>query len=160
MSASKEAFKKAFIKLSWYCSRAERSIKQAKDKLDHLSLSSDQKDEIIERLLNENYLNTERFASAFCRDKFRFNKWGKRKIKAELSLRHHLTDLEIETGLATIDPVDYQEVLESLALKKIASLSTDSSLDAKSKNKVIQYLINKGFEPDLVYTLISSRIVP
>ena len=94
-------------------------------------------------LIEENFLNEERFAKAFVTGKFRQNKWGKQKIKMQLKAKR-VSSYCIRKGLEEIDEEDYINVLERLWNKKYLTLR-DADEYVK-KQKVIKFLLGKGYD--------------
>ena len=103
--------------------------------------------EIIATLIEENYLNEERFAIAFAGGKFRVKQWGRVKIKYELKQKQ-VSEYCIKKAMKQIEEEDYLQVLDKLAKEKYASLKAEQYLIRKKKT--MDYLIAKGFETDLV----------
>jgi regulatory protein len=144
----------ALAKIQHYCAYQERSHKEVKNKLFEYGLLSDQVDEILSRLITDGFLNEERFAKAFAGGKFRMKKWGKLKIKHELEMLG-LTKNCIQRGLKEIEFSDYQKTLSSL-IKKKSSESSEENI-YKKRDKIARYVINKGYEPDLVWVLLKNE---
>ncbi|MFI5141877.1 MAG: regulatory protein RecX, partial [Bacteroidia bacterium] len=96
----------ALIKIRDWCAYQERCQQEARDKLYDYGLKTDDVENIIAQLVNENFINEERFAIAFAGGKFRIKKWGKVKIKQELKAKR-VSDYCIKKGLAIIDNTDY-----------------------------------------------------
>ena len=140
-------------KLQHYCAYQERCHSEVKYKCLEIGLRGEEVDEAIAELVSENYLNEERFAIAFAGGKFRSNHWGRKKIVAELKQRQ-VSPYCIKKGLAEIDEDDYEQTLRSLAEKKYASLKGEQYL--KRKHKVIQYLLQKGYEPELAQPIVEQ----
>jgi len=134
-----------------YCAYQERCQQEVRDKLYSFQLQEDEVENIIVKLIEENFLNEERFAIAFAGGKFRVNKWGKPKIKQALKQKH-VSDYCIKRGLAVIDVDDYLNALKKLATAKNKMLS-DTNKFARAK-KLQSYLLSKGFENDLIMTQI------
>ncbi len=143
----------ALSKIYRYCAYQERSHREVKNKLFSYGLYSNDVEEIVSRLINERFLNEERFAKAFAGGKFRMQKWGRIKIKRELQ-QAGLTPKCIAIGLAEIDKSDYSKTLLLLIKKKSAQLSDSDSF--KKKNKIAQFIIGKGYEPELVWEVLSD----
>ena len=110
-------------------------------------------DDIVVHLIQNGFLNEERFAKSFARGKFRIKKWGRVRIERELKTRG-LSDYNIEVGLEEIDEEEYQEVFDAVAEKKFASIKDTNPYKAKAK--LANYLLYRGFEPDLVYSKIDE----
>lgn len=140
-------------KIYRYCAYQERSHAEVRDKLYSYGLFRDDVDEILSHLITEGYLNEERFAKAFAGGKFRMKKWGRIKIAHELEAKG-LTPRCIKMGLQEIEEEAYQKALEELLLKKSA-LNSEEDLFVK-RDQLARYAIQKGFEPDLVWTILKS----
>ncbi len=137
-----------------YCAMGERSPKQAQEKLLKYGLNPSLVEKAIEELKKNNFLDTERFANAFANDKFRFNSWGKIKIRIELK-NHLIPEDHIDKGLSNIDHEEYTDKIEDLIRKKWSKLKEDENYLAR-KNKTASFLVRKGFESDIVFNKIDD----
>ena len=137
----------ALQKLKQYCAYQERCHSEVKDKLYKLGVWKKEHDEIIATLIEENYLNEERFAIAFAGGKFRVKQWGRVKIKYELKQKQ-VSEYCIKKALKQIEEGDYLKVLNKLAKEKYASLKREQYL--VRKKKTMNFLIGKGYEIELV----------
>ena len=144
----------AFQKLKHYCAYQERCHSEVKEKLYNLGIWKKEHDEIIATLIEENYLNEERFAIAFAGGRFRIKKWGRTKITYELKQKQ-ISDYCIKKALKQIDEEDYLKVLGKLAKEKYASLKNDQHLIRKKKT--IDYLQQKGYEYELIIRSIENN---
>ncbi len=142
----------AIQKLHHYCSYQERSHYEAQQKLWELGINKSDHDEIISRLIEEDYLNEERFAIEFAGGKFRMKDWGKKKIFYALKEKR-VSEYNIKKALQQINDEDYRKIIETLAEKKWEELKGEQYL--VSKKKTTDYLVQKGFE----YNLISEVLV-
>lgn len=145
----------ALGKIQKYCAYQERSHQEVKYKLHTYGLTVDEADEIISRLIIDNFLNEERFAKAFAGGKFRIKKWGRNKIEHELE-SFGLTKTCIKRGLKEIDPSDYTKTLRTLLLKKTEEVSEENPFAKRSK--VARFAISKGYEPELVWEMVKEII--
>lgn len=143
----------ALKKLKHYCAYQERCHIEVKEKLYNLGVWKKEHDEIMATLIEENYLNEERFAIAFAGGKFRIKKWGRVKIKYELKQKQ-VSDYSIKKALKQIDEVDYLKTLNKLAKEKYASLKNDQYLIRKKKT--MDHLFRRGFEAELVNDSIKT----
>ena len=107
---------------------------------------------IVLELIKENFINEQRFADAYCKDKFKLNDWGKQKIKQMLQ-NHFLSEKVIEQALVAIDNEKYEQKIVQLAEKKWQSLKSKNTILEK-KDKTANYLFNKGYETDLILETI------
>ena len=143
----------ALQKLKNYCTYQERSHYEVKQKLYELGVKINDHDEIIASLIDEDYLNEERFAIQFAGGKFRMKQWGKKKILYALREKK-VSDYSIKKALAEINEDDYATTLKKLAEEKYNLLKDDQHLERKKKT--IDYLIQKGYEYDIVNTVLST----
>lgn len=141
-------------KLAKYCAYQDRCHWEVENKLNEFNLIPEAKDEIIIYLIQNNFLNEERFAKNFARGKFNQKNWGKIKIRSELKKRKIPSKL-IESALKEIDVDEYFSKLEGLLEKKKESLR-DERESFKKKTKIRNYLLQKGYESDLIQMLNSD----
>ena len=137
----------ALQKLKHYCAYQERCHSEVKEKLYELGVRRAEHDEITATLIEENYLNEERFAIAFAGGKFRMKQWGRVKIKYELKQKK-VSEYCIKKAMKQITEEDYTKTLQKLADDKYESLKGEQYLIRKKKT--MDYLLHKGFEMELV----------
>ena len=142
----------ALQKLKHYCTYQERSHYEVIQKLWDLSVNKSYHDEIIASLIDEDYLNEERFAIQYAGGKFRMKEWGKKKILYGLREKK-VSDYSIKKALAAIDDEDYLKILNKLAEEKYESLKGEQYMERKKKT--IDHLIQKGYEYELVNKAVS-----
>lgn len=145
---------KALQKIKQYCAYQERNHRETKEKLYSFGLYKNEVEQLLAQLVEENYLNEERFAIVYAGGKFRIKQWGKLKIKYELKQKL-LSEYCIRTALNSIDAADYQKTLHKLASAKLKTLKTEKNSFVK-KRKLQQYLMQKGFEPALIAVIVNS----
>jgi len=125
-----------------------------KEKLYNLGVNRKDHDEIIAALIEEGYLNEERFAIAFAGGKFRLKQWGRVKIKYELKQKQ-VSEYCIKKALKEIDEVEYQNVLNKLATEKYELLKEEQYMIRKKKTT--DYLIQKGYEHEQINNWFKNR---
>jgi regulatory protein len=143
----------ALQKLKQYCAYQERCHSEVRQKLWDLGVSRNDHDEIISNLIEEDYLNEERFAVLFAGGKFRMKNWGRKKIEFALKGKG-VSSYSIQKGLKEVDAVNYIEQLGLLAAKKYESLRSEQYL--VRKKKTMDYLLQKGYEPDLINRVLNN----
>jgi len=141
--------------LEHFCAYQERCHKEVEKKLIELRMIPEARDHIILHLLQNNFLNEERFSKAFARGKFSIKRWGKIRITNELNFRN-ISSYNIKSALKEINDDDYLASLNFIAEKKI-SLIKDTNKYAKKK-KLSSYLMSKGYESNLVYKVVNELI--
>jgi regulatory protein len=144
----------ALPKLKQYCAYQERCHSEVKEKLYSYAVYGDDADTIISKLIDEDYLNEERFAIHFAGGKFRVKQWGKVKIKYELK-KKQVSDYCIKKALKGVDTGEYFSVLEKLAVQKLKALKGEKNIFIK-KRKLQDFLLQRGFESDLVREMVQK----
>ena len=143
----------AFVKIASFCAYQERTQQEVRIKLYEYGIKTDEVEELIIKLISENFLNEERFAKAFAGGKFRIKKWGKNKIKRELEMRG-LSKFCIQSGLAEIEYKDYMRTISEIITKKEEEIKFKNPL--QKKYKIATYLISRGYESDLVWESLNE----
>lgn len=138
----------AQIKLEYYCSYQERCHQEVIQKCYDFGLKSDEVDAVIVYLLQNNFLNEERFARSFARGKHRIKSWGKIRIVNELKQRQISTS-NIKCALTEISEEEYLETLDKVSERHWETI-TEKNIQ-KKKKKFCDYLLRKGWENHLVY---------
>ena len=137
-----------------YCAYQERSHVETKEKLYSFGLPREEVEQIIARLIDEDYLNEERFASAFARGKFRMKHWGRVKIRYELKQKY-ISELCIKKVMKEIDEEEYLKTLEKLTEEKLEELRQEKDILTRKK-KVLSYLLQKGYERDIIFSFFKE----
>ena len=143
----------ALQKIKHYCGYQERCHAEVKSKLYSYGLWKKDVEAIVSQLIEENYLNEERFAQLFAGGHFRLKQWGRIKIKHELKQKS-VSDYCIKKALKEIDETDYRKTLGKLFERKWKSLKAEKNIFTK-KSKAMNYLLQKGYEPALINELLS-----
>ncbi len=144
-------------KMENYCAYQERCHSEVKGKLFHLGLKSDEADEILVHLIQQGFLNEERFANAYVSGKFTIKGWGRKKIIYQLKGKGINVKL-IQAAISRIEETDYEKTLYSLIEKKAATMKEKDSF--KKMASLTQYLVNTGYEIDLVINFVKKYFKP
>jgi regulatory protein len=147
----------ALQKLRHFCGYQERSHDEVKQKLYSLGLYKDEIESAISVLIEGNYLNEERYAIAFAGGKFRMKQWGKVKIEYELKSKK-VSVYNIKLALKSIEEIDYLNTLQALTQKKWESIALEDEKLFVKKSKITTYLLQRGFEKQLVAEAIASIV--
>jgi regulatory protein len=145
----------ALQKLKHFCAYQERCHRDVKEKAYSLGLRKRDVEEITATLIEENYLNEERFAILFAGGKFRIKQWGRVKIKYELKQKK-VSDYCIRKAMKEIGEEEYLKTLEKLAKKKWASVKCSGANYFVKMTKAREFLLQRGFEPELIQKVISG----
>jgi len=143
----------AIQKIEHYCAYQDRCHEEVEQKLRSMKMSAAEIDEIISHLINENFLNEERFACSFARGKHRIKHWGKIRITNELKFRG-INQTLINIALKEISPEEYYDTFETLANRNWESIRETNSL--KKRKKFCDYMLRRGFESNLVYEKVKE----
>lgn len=143
----------ALAKLQHYCAYQDRCHAQVRSKLLDLEIYGKRLEQIISRLIQDNFLNEERFACSYARGKFRFKKWGRIKIKQKLSALH-ISEYCIKKGMQEIEEEAYLNTLSGLLKQKRKTLK--GLKDFEANQRCAAYVIRKGYEPELVWQLLKK----
>jgi regulatory protein len=108
---------------------------------------------IIESLKKEKFIDEERYAGAFARDRFKYQQWGKVKITAQMKLKR-IPSAVIAVGLSTIDEKEYIDTLKEILLRHRKNIKAKNRYDLKGK--LLRHALAKGFESHLVYEIVSQ----
>lgn len=141
----------AIERLKNYCALQDRCQWDVTQKMNEWGLLEMTQNHILEILIQEKYIDEERFAESFCRGKFLIKKWGKIKISNELK-KKKISNICIQKGLEKIDLTEYDLLLENLLKKKNDTLRDKNHFTRKSK--LARFLIQRGFEVNLIWDKI------
>lgn len=144
----------AFQKIKQYCAYQERCHSEVKEKLYSFGLYKKEAEEILSKLVEENYLNEERFAIQYAGGKFRMKQWGRVKIKYSLKQKQ-VSEYCIKKALAAIPDTEYSKALQKLFDQKLKTLRSEKNIFIK-KRKLQDYLLYKGYESGLVKELVET----
>lgn len=140
----------AHVKIRHYCAFQERTHQEVKQKLSGYGLSWSVANELLSKLIEEGFLNEERFARAFAGGRFRMKGWGKRKITAELKKRG-ISDYSIRAALREEIPQEaYEACAGKILAKKWSSLKGPGNTEYVKQSKTRQYMLSRGFENDII----------
>ena len=146
----------AIRRMEQYCGYQERCHKEVQQKLREMRMIPEAIDQIINHLLQYNFLNETRFSQAFARGKFRTKKWGKNRIIRELKFRN-ISKYNITIALEEIQEAEYQKTFNELAEKRMSQITSEENLQKKRK-KLADYLLYRGWESHLVWSKVNELI--
>lgn len=137
----------ALLRLTSLCSTAEHCSHEMIEKMQRWQLADDTQARIIEYLVKEKYIDDERYARFFAKDKIRYNKWGRRKVEQAMWLKHIDGDIQRDV-LDDIDDEEYLAVLRPLLKTKRKSVKASS--DYEMNMKLIRFAMGRGFTMDII----------
>ncbi len=142
-------------KAARYCARYETCAFDLQKKLYQWKVPEQFHDQIIEYLINNKFIDHERYTQSFVHDKFLLNNWGKRKIAHQLRQKHIPEDL-ITKALEQIDEHQYRQVLKKILLRKKETIKAGDTLSIKQK--LITFAAGRGFEPEIIYPVVDELL--
>ena len=137
----------AFLQLAALCANAEHCQHEMLEKMRRWELSEAVQARVMARLVKERYVDDERYARAFVKDKIRYNKWGRRKVQQALWLKR-IDDAIQQTVLDEISDEEYLKVLKPLLKQKSKSIRAES--DYERNQKLVRFALGRGFTFDII----------
>ncbi len=142
----------ALARLQHLCSKSEKCRQDVRDKLKQWAYQGDF-ETIVDRLSDEKFVDDTRFSESYVRDKIRFSAWGKNKIRYHLRGKR-ISDETIEMALNSISEDDYRSIVQKELEKKTKSIKEQDPI--KTKQKLLAFAAQRGYEADLIYNLVDS----
>ena len=140
-------------KMAKYCAYQERCVKDVRDKLKTFDISQEDRDKILEYLLDNRFANDERFAKSFVRVKINQSGWGLNKIRFHLAQKGIAKDI-IDEALEQTDEEVYRQRLIDILNTKAKTVKAEN--DFEKKRKLAAYAMQKGFEAALVWEVLKD----
>ena len=138
----------AYLKATTICSRGETCTFDIKAKLKVWGLMEEDSVAVINQLTKEKYLDDERFARAYVKDKFRFNNWGRQKISYMLNAKKIGKEIQ-EAAFEEIEEETYSDKLVKLITDKERTIKAKDVYD--KRNKLMRFAMGRGFESNVIY---------
>ena len=145
----------AYLQLAQLCARSEHCQHELTEKMRRWNLNGEAQARVMARLVGERYVDDERYARAFVRDKIRYNKWGRRKVEQALWMKRIDDDIR-ERVLSEVDDDEYLSVLRPLLSQKRRSMKADS--DYELNQKLVKFALGRGFTFDIIRKCINGDI--
>ncbi len=148
-------FKEALVKASGICARQEKCISDIEKKLYDWGVTPEIREQVIDQLIKEKFIDEERYTRFYIKDKFVFNRWGKIKIKWQLKAKN-IYGKNVDEELSNINDQEYRDTLIQLLTNKRKSIKDPDKF--KIKSSLVRFASSRGFEPDLIYQTIDEII--
>ena len=147
----------AYLQLAALCAQAEHCQQEMRDKMKRWEIDETVQNRIISRLVKERYIDDERYARAFVKDKIRYNKWGRRKVQQALWQKRIDDDIQRRV-LDEIDEKEYLDVLCPLLKQKRKTIKAQS--DYELNQKLMRFALSRGFTLDIIRQCIDVEEEP
>ncbi len=148
-------FEQDLTRAMTYCSRREVCVCDLKKKFETWQTNPEFYEKIISTLIDEKFIDEQRYANAYANDKLKHNNWGKTKIAFQLKQRQ-LDSQIIKNALDKISEADYAEITQKIITRKLKSCKNDDVFQRKTK--VFRHLVSKGFEPDFFMDKLNKEL--
>ena len=149
--------KEAYLTLAALCARAEHCQWEMLEKMRRWEVPEEAQARVMQRLVKERYVDDERYARAFVKDKIRYNKWGRRKVDQALWQKHIDEDIR-KRVLDEVDDEEYLGVLRPLLKQK--RKSTKANSDYELNQKLMRFALGRGFTFDIIRQCIDVEEEP
>ena len=146
----------AFLQLAALCANAEHCQHEMLEKMKKWELQEVVQARVMARLVKERYVDDERYARAFVKDKIRYNKWGRRKVQQALWLKR-IDDAIQQTVLDEISDEEYLKVLKPLLKQKSKSIRAES--DYERNQKLVRFALGRGFTFDIIRQCLDTSSI-
>jgi regulatory protein len=143
-------------KMAKYCAYQERCVKDVSDKLRTFDISEEEKSKILDYLLDNRFVNDERYAKAFVRGKVNQSGWGLNKIRFHLIQKGVAKDI-IDEALQQTDEEVYRQRLIDILKTKLKTVKAENEFERK--RKLAAYAMQKGFEGSLVWETLNDLAI-
>ena len=145
----------AYLQLAQLCARSEHCQHEMLEKMRKWGMTDEAQARVMQRLVSERYVDDERYARAFVRDKIRYNKWGRRKVEQALWMKHIDEDIR-ERVLGEVDDDEYTSVLRPLLKQKRRSTKAQSGYELNQK--LVKFALGRGFTFDIIRQCMDGEI--
>ena len=143
-----------YLSLAALCAQAEHCQWEMLEKMRRWEVSEDAQARIMARLVKERYVDDERYARAFVKDKVRYNKWGRRKVEQAL-WQKHIDEAIRQRTLDEVDDEEYLDVLRPLLKQKRKSIKASS--DYELNQKLVRFALSRGFTFDIIRQCLQTN---
>lgn len=133
----------AYLQLAAVCAQAEHCEQEMRDKMKRWGVEPEAQNRVIDRLVKERYIDNERYARAFVKDKVCYNKWGRRKVQQALWMKRIDDDIQ-QRVLDEIDDQEYLKVLVPLLKQKRKSVKAANEYELNQK--LVRFALSRGFD--------------
>lgn len=147
----------AYLRLTALCAQAEHCQQEMRDKMKRWELDEMAQNRVVARLIKERYIDDERYARAFVKDKILYNKWGRRKIQQGLWMKRIDDDIQ-KRVLDEVDDEEYLNVLKPLLNQKRKSIKAQS--DYELNQKLVRFALGRGFTFDIIRQCLDVEECP
>ena len=143
----------ALFRLTALCSQAEHCSYEMTEKMCKWPISDEAQARIMQHLVEERYIDDERFCRYFVKDKIRYNKWGRRKVEQALWAKHIDSDIS-KTILDEVDDEEYINILRPMIKSRRKQMKDMNEYEANAR--LMRWAIGRGFTFDIIRQCIDG----
>lgn len=137
----------AYLQLAAVCAQAEHCPQEMRDKMTRWGVAPEAQERVVARLVKERYIDEERYARAFVKDKIRYQKWGRRKVQQGLWQKRIPDEIQQQV-LSEMDDEAYLSILRPLLKQK--RKTTKAQSDYELNQKLVRFALGRGFTFDII----------
>ncbi len=137
----------AYLQLAAVCAQAEHCPQEMRDKMTRWGVAPEAQERVVARLVKERYIDEERYARAFVKDKIRYQKWGRRKVQQGLWQKRIPNEIQQQV-LSEVDDEAYLSILRPLLKQK--RKTTKAQSDYELNQKLVRFALGRGFTFDII----------
>ncbi len=145
----------AYLQLAQLCARSEHCQHDLLEKMRKWEMTDEAQARVMERLVNERYVDDERYARAFVLDKVQYNKWGRRKVEQALWMKHIDDDIR-QRALDAVDDSTYINILKPLLKQKRRGIKAAGEYELNQK--LVRFALGRGFTFDIIRQCIDGDV--
>lgn len=138
-----------------YCANEEQCRTSVRKKLSDWGASIELSGKIVNRLIDQGYIDEKRYARAYVSAKLRTQKWGRLKVVYQLRTKQ-VPPKYITEALSEIPEDEYRRILLDVANTKWKTYD-DSEPNAKRRSKLITFLASRGYEAAEIQIVIQDH---
>lgn len=134
----------ALNRLQALCARSEHCSGDIRRKLQRWGVDANDAEWVLQKLMDDRFVDDVRYAAYFVRDKATFNRWGRLKIATALRAKGIATDIA-QAALAELDAEQCTSALAEIMARKLPQIKAKS--DYERRAKLIRFGLSRGYEP-------------
>ncbi|CAN5850959.1 RecX family transcriptional regulator [soil metagenome] len=147
LTALDEFYRARTLAMSFVAFQA-RSCHEVRQRLRKADFQEEVIDQVVERLLENRYLDDAAYSLTYARDRFRVRDYGPRRIRSDL-MRKGIDSQLIAAAIEELSDSEMDETVERLAMKRWQALSREEDL-YRRKSKTFDFLLRRGYSYDQV----------
>lgn len=145
----------ALVRMEMLCARSEMCSYEVEQKLRRQGFTQGESEKIIDSLTDRKFIDDRRFAAAFTRDKYRFARWGRNKIRSHLILKR-IPHQAIDEAMQSIDLREYARTAYAVIAARLRSLPSEMP-QFEQRQRLLRFAAGRGYETSLIIRILDSE---